>query len=122
MKNIVCILLLGLFLQGCANFAKKQAVTKTESDTAVKSLEEQSNYLSGTYTSDDNSFYKSLTFKGKSTVVIKDAFIGMSFPTSYERDENFIRIKTDKSDLLFEIKDEKTLVGEGFAEGCFVKE
>lgn len=46
----------------------------------------------------------------------------MSFPTSYERDENFIRIKTDKSDLLFEIKDEKTLVGEGFAEGSFVKE
>lgn len=66
-------------------------------------------------------FYRSLTFRGKSTVVIKDAIFGMTFSTSYERDENFIRIKTDKSDLLLEIVDGNTLVGEGFAEGNYIK-
>ncbi len=118
MKTILFALIAsGLLLQGCANASKKQEKEKV---TVQKSEEKTSNTLSGTYTSDDNPFYKSLVFKGKSTVVIKTIF-GIDFPTSYERDENFIRIKTDKSDLLLEIKDAKTLVGEGFAKGTFVK-
>jgi len=48
--------------------------------------------------------------------------MGMTFPTSYERDGQVIRLKTDKSDLLFTIKDDKALVGEGFAEGIYKKE
>ena len=31
------------------------------------------------------------------------------------------RVKTDKSDLLFEMKDNKTLIGEGFTKGTFTK-
>lgn len=78
-------------------------------------------YLKGTFISNDNPFYKRLEFKGKSTVIIYDPYIGFGFPTSYVIDEDFIRIRTDKSDLLLEIKDEKTLVGEGWAKGTFIK-
>lgn len=49
---------------------------------------------------------------------------GKDYVFSYqanERDENIIRIRTDKSDLLFEIKDSQTLIGEGFARGTFRK-
>lgn len=78
-------------------------------------------YLQGTYESDDCVFYKKLIFKGKRTVTIIDGLFGLPFATSYEIDENLIKIKTDKSDLLFEMQDEKTLIGEGFAKGTFKK-
>ena len=76
--------------------------------------------LQGTYVG-DNTFYRKLIFRGKNTVTIIDAIFGLPFSTSYEVDENYIRIRTDKSDLLFEIKDGKTLIGEGFATGKFTK-
>ena len=77
--------------------------------------------LQGTYVSRDCPFYRKLIFRGKKTVTIVDAFFGMSFTSSYELDENYVRISTDKSDLLFEIKDSQTLVGEGFSKGTFKK-
>lgn len=80
-----------------------------------------SNSLEGTYLSNDNLLYKSFTFKGKSTVVIKDDLIGFDFVTNYERDGNYIKIKTDKSDLLLEIVTRDSLIGKGFAKGSYVK-
>ena len=77
--------------------------------------------LQGTYVSKDNPFYRELIFKGKKTVSIVDAIFGIPFATSYVVDENFIRIRTDKSDLLFELIDNNTLIGEGFAKGTFTK-
>lgn len=78
-------------------------------------------HLQGTYVSQDCAFYRELVFKGKRTVTIVDAIFGFSFPSSYELDEDIIRIRTDKSDLLFTIKDSQTLIGEGFARGTFRK-
>ena len=78
-------------------------------------------HLQGTYVSRDCAFYRKLIFRGKRTVTIVDAIFGFSFASSYEVDENIIRIRTDKSDLLFEIKDNQTLIGEGFARGTFRK-
>lgn len=77
--------------------------------------------LQGTFVSRDCPFYRKLIFRGRKTVTIVDAFFGMSFTSSYELDENYVRISTDKSDLLFEIKDSQTLVGEGFSKGTFKK-
>jgi len=77
--------------------------------------------LEGTYTSQDNLLYKSFTFKGKSTVILKDAIIGFEHVSSYEKDENFIRIKATPSDLLLQIVTVDSLVGEGFAKGSFKK-
>jgi hypothetical protein len=80
-----------------------------------------SSYLKGTFTC-KGGIYAKLVFKGKSTVVIYDGFIGIPFPTSYVIDENYIRIRTDKSDLLLKIKDSKTLEGEGWAKGTYIKQ
>ena len=78
--------------------------------------------LDGTYISDsDRALYQSFTFKGNSTVVIKDGIFGFDFATSYEKDGNLICIKTDQSDLLLEIVTPDSLVGEGFAKGSFKK-
>ena len=78
-------------------------------------------HLQGTYVSKDCAFYRKLIFRGKKTVTIVDAIFGMSFASGYELDEDIIRVKTDKSDLLFEIKDSQTLIGEGSAKGTFRK-
>lgn len=75
----------------------------------------------GTFVAKDKSLYQSLTFKGKKTVVIRDAIFGIDFPSEYEKDEEFLLVKTDKSDLLFEIISEDTIKGEGFAEGLYIK-
>ena len=75
----------------------------------------------GTFVIQGKGLYKSLTFKGKKTVVIRDAVFGMDFPSEYDKDEEFLRVKTDKSDLLFEIISEDTIKGEGFAEGLYIK-
>jgi uncharacterized lipoprotein YehR (DUF1307 family) len=76
--------------------------------------------LEGEYKNQGNGIYSAVEFKGKSTAVVKG--MGMTFPTSYEKDGQAIRLKTDKSDLLFTVKDSKTLVGEGFAEGVYKKD
>lgn len=76
--------------------------------------------LQGCFVSYDNPFYKKLFFRGKETVSIITCF-GFPYATSFVLDENYIRIRTDKEDLLFEIKDSKTLVGEGWAKGTYKK-
>ena len=76
--------------------------------------------INGKWESKDNPLYPILEFKGKSTVVIKT--IMGPFASSYERDEEFIRVRTDKSDLLFEIATEDSIIGSGFAKGVWIKE
>lgn len=76
--------------------------------------------LAGIWKSKDNPLYPILEFKGKSTVVIKT--IMGPYATSYERDEEFIRVRTDQSDLLFEVISEDRIVGSGYAKGLWVKE
>lgn len=76
--------------------------------------------INGKWISKDNFLYPILEFKGKSTVVIKTV-MGI-FASSYERDEEFLRIRTDKSDLLFEIVNEDSIIGSGFAKGIWIKE
>lgn len=104
-KTFLLYLLLLLLSFGCSNNVKGPKEIQPE----------------GTFIAKDNPFYKSLTFKGKKTLVIHDAIFEMDFPSEYEKDEEFLRVKTDKSDLLFEIISEDTIKGEGFAEGLYIK-
>ena len=70
------------------------------------------------------SFYFLGTFRFadyRRTVTVYDAFFGFPFTSSYDLDENYIRIRTNTSDLLLEIKDSKTLVGDGWARGIYTK-
>lgn len=95
------------------------ACTNTSNETIIEN-EESVISLSGFYKNTKGGIYSGFEFKGKSTVIVNS--LGMEFPSEYVRDENFIRIKTDKSDLLLEMKSENILVGEGFAEGEYIKE
>lgn len=85
------------------------------SDQETKEDYIKTSFLRGIYKC-DNCIYKEVEFKGKSTCLI----LGV-YGTSYEIDENYIRVKTDKGDLLFKIIDDKTLEGEGWAEGNYKK-
>lgn len=69
---------------------------------------------------DDDCLYTQLEFKGNNTVVVTAA--GQEFASTYIMDKEYLRIKTDQSDLLFKIQGDSTLIGEGFAEGLYKKQ
>ena len=78
-------------------------------------------YLQGTYVSKDGLFFRKLIFRGKRTVTIVDALLGFPFSTSYELDEDLVKLKMEGLEYIFYIQDSQTLIGEGFAKGTFVK-
>ena len=123
-KTFLLYLLLLLFSFGCSNnSSNNQGQSSSLSEKLEETHEKDPKKIQpeGTFIAEGNTLYKSLTFKGKKTVVIRDAIFGMDFPSEYEKDEEFLRVKTDKSDLLFEIVSEDTIKGEGFAEGLYIK-
>lgn len=119
-KSVLLYSLVLLFIYGCSNNSNKNEGLVGEVEAIFKKSPKDIQ-PEGTFVAQDNKFYKSLTFKGKRTVVIHDAIFGMDFPSEYDKDEEFLRVKTDKSDLLFEIISEDTIKGEGFAEGLYIK-
>ena len=125
MKKTVLLYSLALLLTcGCSNNANKnegQNDGLLEEVEAVFEKSPKNIQPEGTFVIQGKGLYKSLTFKGKKTVVIHDAVFGMDFPSEYDKDEEFLRVKTDKSDLLFEIISEDIIKGEGFAEGIYIK-
>ncbi|WP_233587543.1 energy transducer TonB [Parabacteroides sp. AF18-52] len=66
------------------------------------------------------SAYDSFNFKGKSTVIIGS--LGMEFVTSYVKDEEYLRIESEPSNLLLKVQSKDTIIGEGFASGIYIKE
>lgn len=60
-----------------------------------------------------------IDFKGNSTVELKMA--NGPIVTSYVTDKDYIRVKGSGSDILFKIKDNRTLSGEGIAQGIYYK-
>lgn len=123
-KSVLLYSLVILFTCGCTNNANKneeQSGGLMEEVEAVFEKSPKDIRPEGTFVNQGKGWYKSLTFKGKRTVVIRDAVFGMDFPSEYDKDEEFLRVTTDKSDLLFEIISEDTIKGEGFAEGLYIK-
>lgn len=62
---------------------------------------------------------ESLDFKGDSSVLI--TMNGSGVASSYVVDGEYIRIKGTGADLLYKIKDDATLVGEGIFKGTYNK-
>lgn len=127
MKFIIFILGLSLLIscnQGELKQLKEEnSALKTELDslkTFIKQEAEKKKFL-GVYMNTKGGLYNKIEFKGETSCVVTDGIFGMPFATSYERDGNIIRIRTDKSDLMLTIKDAETLIGEGFAEGTYKK-
>lgn len=111
-----------LLFNSCSQSGHEDA--QTINDSTIEAQPEEISLgeinINGKWASKDNPLYPFIEFKGKSTVLIKT--IMGPFASSYERDEEFIRVRTDKSDLLFEIVNEDSIIGSGFANGLWIKE
>ena len=129
MKTLLQLILIALLLYGCNNDKEKNLSEENESlkkqlDSIkrINSIKIEDKKLSGVYKNQEKGIYKSFDFKGETSVVITDGIIGLPYATSYVKDGDIIRIKTDKSDLLLTIIDNSTLKGEAFAIGNYIKE
>lgn len=100
---------------GYRNFFIKNSTKFNNANPKLKEDYIRTSFIRGTYTCND-CIYREIQFKGKSTCLVL-GFYG----TSYEVDEDYIRIKTDKGDLIFKIIDSNTLEGEGWAAGTYRK-
>lgn len=126
-KTILLYLLLFLLSFGCSNNSgNNQGQSSILSKKLVESFVKGPKDIQpeGTFISEGNPLYIiSLTFKGKKTLVIRmgsDGFV-MDLPTMYEKDEEFIHVKYDGDDFLFEIISEDTIKGEGLVEGLYIR-
>lgn len=113
-------LLAVLNFSSCSSDSNSSEKQELPSAPVIVEIPKSEIKLAGTWNSKNNPLYPILEFKGKSTVVLKT--IMGPYATSYERDEEFIRVRTDKSDLLFEVISEDSIVGSGYAKGLWVKE
>ena len=126
MKSLLIILVLCLSLISCHQseidkLKSENIQLKIELDSIKNHINEEKNArLSGKYFCDD-CFYKSLEFRGESSVILLRSISDFQFIESYVKDGKFIRIKTDDQDLLLEIIDAHTLKGEGYGSGTYIK-
>ena len=119
---LICLLVIIIFYS-CSNKHLKgiYICEKIAEDSTKTSKNNLTKLALGMLGIDDVCLYTQLEFKGTNTVVLSTV-IGQDYPTSYIIDEDYIKVKTDKSDLLFKIKDDKILIGEGYSKGLFKKE
>lgn len=119
--KFVSILLCFFFISSCTNNRPTgiYICEEIKNDTA-KSDNNLSAFALKLIGKNGNCLYNQLEFKGDNTVVV--SAMGQTFAMDYTIDGDYIKIKTDKSDLLLKIKDSKTLIGEGFAKGLYKKE
>jgi uncharacterized protein with PIN domain len=126
--RIFTMALVSTVLMSCNNeellkLKHENIVMKNELDSIKRCLlkEEAKKKFLGDYVNQERGLYRSFNFKGLSSVVVTDGIMGFPYATSYERDGEIIRIKTDKGDLLLTIKDSNTISGEGYAVGTYIK-
>jgi len=126
MASIIALAITLFFLVlSCKNaelerMKNENTVLRRELDS-IKNKEAEKKKFLGTYVNTKGGFYAAFDFKGETTVMVIDGFVGWKYASSYERDGNIIRISTDKTDLILTVQDSSTLIGEGFASGIYVK-
>ncbi|RZL45204.1 MAG: SH3 domain-containing protein [Pedobacter sp.] len=77
--------------------------------------------VNGLFTSDSDTQYQTFDFKGKDSVVVKDVYADSLFTAHYTINGDVIKLKQQENIILLIIRDEKTLIGEGFTKGVFNK-
>lgn len=111
---VIALILLILVITGI--FYKKEVIFSAINTTRSRIKSTSNKELVGKYVCNNKCIYPSFEFKGNSTVVVGNIFV-----CSYVLDKNYVRITTDKTDLLLKITDDNTLTGEGFAKGIYIK-
>ena len=65
----------------------------------------------------ESGFIGGIKILGSTTAAYSVCLAGcIEATTSYRRDGNYLHVKTDKADLVFEIKDSNTLIGKNWIE------
>lgn len=77
--------------------------------------------ISGKFTSDSDTQYLSFDFKSKDSVVIQDTYTDSLFTAKYIIEGEMIKLKQQENTILLMIRDNQTLIGEGFTKGVYNK-
>ncbi|MEH3114744.1 SH3 domain-containing protein [Pedobacter terrae] len=81
----------------------------------------QAKVVTGTFASNEDIQYKSFNFKSKDSVTVTDAYTDSVFTSKYVIDGDMIKLYDQQNTIMLLIRDEKTLIGEGFTRGTFTK-
>ena len=65
--------------------------------------------------------YLSFDFKSKDSVVIQDTYADSLFTAKYIIEGEMIKLKQQENTILLMIRDNQTLIGEGFTKGVYNK-
>ena len=77
--------------------------------------------VTGNFINTENGLYKSVSFQGRSTCIVIDGVFNDEHVSSYIIDGKYIRVKSNISELIFRIVNDSTIIGNGYAEGRYVK-
>ncbi|MFC3562549.1 SH3 domain-containing protein [Pedobacter jamesrossensis] len=77
--------------------------------------------VSGTFASNEDIQYKTFNFKSKDSVTVTDAYKDSIFTSKYVIDGEMIKLYDQQNTIMLLIRDDKTLIGEGFTRGTFSK-
>lgn len=77
--------------------------------------------VSGLYSSDGDTQYQSFDFKSKNIVEVKDTYADSAFSTPYVIEGDVIKLQQQENTIILMIRDEHTLIGEGFTKGLYSK-
>jgi len=81
----------------------------------------QAKVVSGTFSSNEDVQYKNFNFKSKDSVTVTDAYADSVFTSKYVIDGDMIKLYDQQNTIMLLIRDENTLIGEGFTRGTFSK-
>lgn len=77
--------------------------------------------VNGKYVNSEDAQYQSFEFKANNTVTVTDNYADSVFTATYQIEDNMVRFKQQENVFILMIRDDSTLMGEGFIKGTFVK-
>ncbi|WP_316738142.1 SH3 domain-containing protein [Pedobacter aquatilis] len=77
--------------------------------------------ISGQFATTEDVQYQSFDFKSKDLVTVTDIYTGASFSSKYIIEGDMIKLYDQQNTILLLIRDDNTLIGEGFTRGIFTK-
>lgn len=81
----------------------------------------QAKVVAGTFASNEDIQYKAFNFKSKDSVTVTDAYTDSVFTSKYVIEGDMIKLYDQQNTIMLLIRDDKTLIGEGFTRGTFTK-
>lgn len=81
----------------------------------------QAKVITGTFASNEDIQYKTFNFKSKDSVTVTDAYTDSIFTSKYVIEGDMIKLYDQQNTIMLLIRDDQTLIGEGFTRGTFTK-